>query len=80
MAILVLYNLLEWEDIDGVEVSESVRMVPEDLDLNLKAVLNNHPDIRSSELHKELADVNYIFALRQSVQGFFLSTDFGTGY
>lgn len=80
MATLVLCDLLEWEDVGEFEVSESVRMVPEDLDWNIEDVLNNHPDIRSSELHKELADVDYKLALATISPRLSLSAGFGTSY
>lgn len=80
MARLVLCDLLEWEDIDGFEVADSVRMVPETLDWDLEAVINNHPDIRSTELHKELADVDYRLARAAISPRLSLSAGFGTSY
>lgn len=80
MARLVLCDLLDWEDIDGFEVSEFVRMVPEDLDWDLETVLNNHPDVRSSELNKDLADADYKLALAAISPRLSLSAGFGTSY
>lgn len=80
MARLVLCDLLDWEDIDGFEVSEFVRMVPEDLDWDLETVLNNHPDVRSSALNKDLADADYKLALAAISPRLSLSAGFGTSY
>ena len=80
MARLVLCDLLEWEDIDEFEVSDSGQLHSEALDWDLDAVINNHPDIRSSELQKELADVDYRLALSAISPKLSLSAGFGTSY
>lgn len=79
-ARLALCDLLEWEDYAHFEVAEPVELAPERQDIDVDAILDNHPDIRAAALRKDLAGVDYKLALAAISPRLSLSAGFGTSY
>jgi len=79
-ARLALCDLLEWEDYKDFEVAEPGALVPERIGRDVDSILDNHPDIRSAALRKDLAGVDYKLALAAISPRLSLSAGFGTSY
>lgn len=79
-ARLALCDLLEWEDYRGFEAVEPEELVPEMLEMDVDEAVENHPDIRTSAMRKELAGVDYKLAVAAISPRLSLSAGFGTSY
>lgn len=79
-ARLVLCDLLEWNDFTHFDVVESSNLIPEMLDMDVDEAVENHPDIRTAAMRKELADVDYKLAVSAISPRLSLSAGFGTSY
>lgn len=80
MARLTLCDLLEWEDYSHFEVTEPSAPLSSALEWDLEAVLENHPEIRSYEIQKDLAALDYKLARSAISPRLSLSAGFGTSY
>lgn len=80
MARLTLCDLLEWEDYMHFEVTEPSAPLSSALEWDLEAVLENHPEIRSCEIQKDLAALDYKLARTALSPRLSLSAGFGTSY
>lgn len=79
-ARLVLCDLLEWNDFTHFDVVEPSNLIPEMLDMDVDEAVENHPDIRTAAMRKELADVDYKLAVSAISPRLSLSAGFGTSY
>lgn len=79
-ARLVLCDLLEWNDFKHFDVVEPSNLIPEMLDMDVDEAVENHPDIRTAAMRKELADVDYRLAVSAISPRLSLSAGFGTSY
>lgn len=80
MALLVLCDLLERDDYEDFQIEE-----PTDFELSLggwdrEVIIESHPDIRSTSLKRELADLDYKLARSSMSPRLSLSAGFGTSY
>lgn len=80
MARLTLCDLLEWEDYTHFEVTEPSAPLFVDLEWDLDAVLENHPEIRTCDVQKDLAAIDYKLACSAISPRLSLSAGFGTSY
>lgn len=80
MARLTLCDLLEWDDYTHFEVAEPSAPLSGELEWDLDAVLENHPEIRSYEIQKDLAALDYKLARSAISPRLSLSAGFGTSY
>lgn len=80
MARLTLCDLLEWEDYSHFEVTEPSAPLSSAFEWDLEAVLENHPEIRSYEIQKDLAALDYKLARSAISPRLSLSAGFGTSY
>lgn len=79
-ARLVLCDLLEWRDFKHFDVVEPSNLIPEMLDMDVDEAVENHPDIRTAAMRKELANVDYKLAVSAISPRLSLSAGFGTSY
>lgn len=79
-ARLVLCDLLEWNDFTHFDVVEPSNLIPEMLDMDVDEAVENHPDIRTAAMRKELANVDYKLAVSAISPRLSLSAGFGTSY
>lgn len=79
-ARLVLCDLLEWSDFKHFDVVEPSNLIPEMLDMDVDEAVENHPDIRTAAMRKELANVDYKLAVSAISPRLSLSAGFGTSY
>lgn len=79
-ARLVLCDLLEWNDFKHFDVVEPSNLMPEMLDMDVDEAVENHPDIRTAAMRKELANVDYKLAVSAISPRLSLSAGFGTSY
>lgn len=80
MARLTLCDILEWEDYERFEVAELTSALPKVENWDIEAVLDNHPDIRSSAIFSDLAVIDYKLARSAVSPRLSLSAGFGTSF
>ena len=80
MARLTLCDLIGWEDYTHFEVTEPSVPLSDDQEWDLNAVLEGHPEIRSLEVQKDLAELNRKLALAAISPKLSLSAGLGTSF
>ena len=80
MARLTLCDLIGWEDYMHFEVEKAPEPLSDDIEWDLNAVLEGHPEIRSLEVQKNLAELNRKLALSAISPRLSLSAGLGTSY
>ena len=80
MARLTLCDLIGWEDYTHFEVAEPSVPLSDDQEWDLNAVLEGHPEIRSLEVQKDLAELNRKLALAAISPKLSLSAGLGTSF
>lgn len=80
MARLTLCDLLELEDYTHFEITEPTAPRTSELEWDMETILENHPEIRSYEVQKDLAALDYKIARSAISPRLSLSGGFGTSY